>query len=458
MSYSGAQVYLPRSLTAAAIARWLGERLPDAVIERSSGGLMLRLMGGELALAIDRSPDVRTEAQELAERAPAGAAALLRRATRRIEILPRDPRTDIDDIYDPMLIAFETLRGMPDVVGFDPFDGAFYFAGTPASDPETMIVYRVADLPEGLARDLPADAGPRRCLFWIQPAGSAACQALMAALPEPEIDHVDEGLALASLVMRLGGRGGRLAAIVPPEIADGDEVYGLGFHAGPADVTEQFLRAAGHDLRPVSEILGGLAVVEVRAADDSLCSRVIERTVCDGQLRLGVLHTAGRGLFAVEGPAQRWALLDGERHEMIEREPPPAGIVTDIRLRPVAPRPAARSRDALGRLCREHELAAPDPTIGAVVLRLLPDTVLTSGTWDGAAADIQALARRKRGGGWLAVIAGAWVERIFRDGPAAARSIDLFAAIDGWLEEAIGRDAIREATGRALARIDRKPP
>jgi hypothetical protein len=94
VSDSGAQVYLPRSLTAAAIARWLGERLPDAVIERSSGGLVLRLMGGELALAIDRSLDVRVEAQELAERAPAGTRG------RRGAPAPRDA-TDRDPAPRP---------------------------------------------------------------------------------------------------------------------------------------------------------------------------------------------------------------------------------------------------------------------------------------------------------------------------------------------------------------------
>ncbi|MDC0715778.1 hypothetical protein [Nannocystis bainbridge] len=458
MSYSGAQVYLPRGPTAAAIARWLAERLPDAEVERSSSRIVLRLLGAELALAIDRAPHVRVEAQELAERAPAGAARLLRRATRRIEILPRDPRADVDDLYDALLLVFETLRGMPEVVGFDPFDGAFYCADALATGAEPMIVYRVADLPEGLALDLPADAGPRGCLFWIHPPGGAACEALMAALPEPELDHVDEGLALATLVMRLGGRGGRLAAIVPPRLTDGEPTWGLGFHTGPADVTEQFLRAAGHDLRPASQILDGLAIVEVRAADDSPCSQLVERTVCDGRLRLGVLRTAGRGLFTVEGPAQRWALLDRERREMIERELPPAGVVTDIKLRPVAPRRAARTRDALERLCREHDLAAPEPEIGATVLRLLPHAVLTAGSWDGPAADIKALARRKLGGEWLAVIAGAWVERMFHDGPVAANHIDLFTAIDGWLEQAIGREALREATVRALERIDHRPP
>ena len=123
---------------------------------------------------------------------------------------------------------------------------------------EIVITYRPSDLPAEMTKSLPAQAGPRQCLFFIAVADSPAIVALFDNLPEPDIDHVDEGMALSDRVLRALHRSGELLGLLGVGVSDDcDTPYSSGFHAADADEVEAFLRERGCDLVPVTDLLPG---------------------------------------------------------------------------------------------------------------------------------------------------------------------------------------------------------
>jgi hypothetical protein len=127
MSYSGTHVYLRAGESLATVIGWLAKRLPAARVTDSG---IVSLDGAEISLHLDTHPCVREEVVEMAERAPAEVRPLLLQTTQRIVIEPTSRKIDPDDIYNELLRLFEVLRDMPDAVGMDPFDGAFYLGAT----------------------------------------------------------------------------------------------------------------------------------------------------------------------------------------------------------------------------------------------------------------------------------------------------------------------------------------
>jgi hypothetical protein len=125
MSYTGSLVYLPPKATLKTAAAWL-EQLKGAKVKVTGSTLLLDFLGASLRLTLDDGPHVKDEARELSAMAPPAAATALCESTRRIEIVPDDPRIDPDDIYNALLLTFERLREMPNCVGLDPFDGTIY--------------------------------------------------------------------------------------------------------------------------------------------------------------------------------------------------------------------------------------------------------------------------------------------------------------------------------------------
>jgi hypothetical protein len=114
---------------------------------------------------------------------------------------------------------------------------------------ETIIIYRLPQAPRELTRKLPKKAGPWRCLFWVACDDSQATASLFKAVPEPDIDHVAEALSVASAVGKYLVSAGRIPTSVRPR-----KQYSVGFHSADADDVEAYLREAGHNLVPISEL------------------------------------------------------------------------------------------------------------------------------------------------------------------------------------------------------------
>ena len=128
MSYSGTQVYFPRSTSLGAIRDVLASRFPEAKLTANGGNFTLAFDGVKvIRVTQDAASHVPDEAKWHGEKATDDATrAALHRAAYRVEIVPADPRADFDDMYNELLFVFEVLRDMPDAVGADPFDGALY--------------------------------------------------------------------------------------------------------------------------------------------------------------------------------------------------------------------------------------------------------------------------------------------------------------------------------------------
>lgn len=128
---------------------------------------------------------------------------------------------------------------------------------------ETVIVYTPAELPSPLTEGLPPEAAVRDCVFFIARPGPSVISELMEALPEPDIDHVREGMQVSERVLRAAGGGGKLAEWLG--LSEGDEepgpkgVYGAGFHTGAATDVRQFL-AAHADLLSLGDVMAPLCV------------------------------------------------------------------------------------------------------------------------------------------------------------------------------------------------------
>jgi hypothetical protein len=223
---------------------------------------------------------------------------------------------------------------------------------------ETLVAYRVADLPEPLTRVLPPDAGPRRCLFWIARTGSAATGALFQAITEPETDHVEEGMRLAGDVARVAARSRMLAELIRPEDTAGGPQYGgtyrFGFHAGDADEVQAWFIAAGHRLVPIRAVIDPLLVLIVRGTHPEPPHGLGVRRVRRGRLVIDYLACAEPGLFALELEPGEPAIGLSDGSSMAELDAR-AGVF-EVELVPTMPRPLRAPRaqtEAAMKLVRE---------------------------------------------------------------------------------------------------------
>ncbi len=127
--------------------------------------------------------------------------------------------------------------------------------------PEPVIVYRPNEIDPAVCDSfLPAGAAARERLFFVARRSSGTIKRLLAEVPEPPIDFVDEGMALAERVLRLAQAGGRLPAVIPIEKHD---TYQFGFHSAPYAEARAWLEARGVVLWSIRDVLGaGSASIE----------------------------------------------------------------------------------------------------------------------------------------------------------------------------------------------------
>ena len=136
MSYTGTQVYYPPSTTLDMIRDVLASRFPEALLSPRGDGLTLAFDARKVVfVSRDAADHVPEEARWLGERADAVTRSALEAATYRVEIFPKDPSADPDDMYDELLGVFEALHAMEGAVGADPFDGALYHEGAKGPKP-----------------------------------------------------------------------------------------------------------------------------------------------------------------------------------------------------------------------------------------------------------------------------------------------------------------------------------
>lgn len=205
---------------------------------------------------------------------------------------------------------------------------------------EAILVYRPGDLPSAVTQGLPADAGPRRCLFWLARSNSALPQRLFDAIPEPDLDHVGEGIQLVQGAARLLAQSPLTAELLrPEEVPPGGRItggrYKAGFHTGDADQVEAWLRDQGARLLPIAPILARLLLIEVRDADGEPVSGLQKSSrVVNAGFR-SPIREGTPGMYAVDRDDEahrHFDLVLGEedaerRVELRPAELPPTGVV-----------------------------------------------------------------------------------------------------------------------------------
>lgn len=210
---------------------------------------------------------------------------------------------------------------------------------------ERILVYRVDDLPAALTGMLPEGAKPRGCLFWLAAESSTVMDELLDRLPEPEIDHVEEGLALCDVVSRVAARSAWLVDELDP--AD-DRVYSsawqAGFHAGDPDEVLRELEEMSVEILPIRGLLDDVALVEV--TDDHgepVDGMLLFRWIRDEGVGLQVMEPVAPGIYALSIPSLPFtevALFD-DRGRGVDFAPPRGGELVPLRLARVARPPAS---------------------------------------------------------------------------------------------------------------------
>lgn len=221
---------------------------------------------------------------------------------------------------------------------------------------EAVVVYRLSEIPNLLSRSLPAEAGPRACLFWVARRDSAAIDDLFRSIPEPDIDHAEEGMDIARLLADLLAQSDSLADLLgpsgePEEGADGPHTYMMGFHAGDAGTVEAHLLAQGHALVRAPVILAQLALVAMTTADGVPVTHVTERSFRGGELAIRQLWPSPPGWIALPAaspPYDDYALLDGA-DGIVHLASPQSGSCIEVT--------AARATD-VHRAAPDHEATA----------------------------------------------------------------------------------------------------
>ncbi|MFZ6184393.1 histone H1-like repetitive region-containing protein [Nannocystis pusilla] len=141
-----------------------------------------------------------------------------------------------------------------------------------ARGPETLLVYRLDEVPEFLTRDLPPDSSVRRCLFFTARDDSPAIDAMLAAIPEDEHADVDAAMEIAHRVTAIAARSEAFAnTLRPDEVPRGGALIGgtyvNGFHGGDAEAVERWIEAQGLKRVPLRSFLDRLILL--RALDEA---------------------------------------------------------------------------------------------------------------------------------------------------------------------------------------------
>ena len=173
----------------------------------------------------------------------------------------------------------------------------------PSARVETVIVYRVHDLPRILRADLPAGSEVEQCLFFLAEPESSTIARLRDALPEPLLEHVNEGVVVSWKAMRVLVRSSSLRSMLELGGASPDsmeQVLTYGFHAGPAEEIERWLRDAGVRLIPASEILRELYLFELQCHDGTRPKTAILRIEQSQSPAPAVLRCLEPGLFVLD--------------------------------------------------------------------------------------------------------------------------------------------------------------
>jgi hypothetical protein len=155
--------------------------------------------------------------------------------------------------------------------GFD--DGPTYFFDlslAPRITSDTVIVYRAAELVRTVlgidaAARLPPGAGPYGCVYYVM--APKHSRRLFAAIPEQDMDHIDEGMKLVEDVMP--------ALIQRCDLSAYGATASTGFHGSPAEPVELWLRS--HEnlvLMPLATLL--VALDPVPESDDAVHSALDE--------------------------------------------------------------------------------------------------------------------------------------------------------------------------------------
>lgn len=322
-------VYLPAPRPAlAGLASNLREALCVPQADSGPGSEAFSFDGGTVTVTEHTEQALLEAAARLAPDAPAPWQSTLERCPRLLHVVPSEgAEAHAERVWT-------LLCHTPGAVGFDP-EARSFFAPSPTR--EALVVYRLEELDPRLCAALPVNAAPRRCLFYIAHLGSRATARLFAELPEPPMEHLTEGMAVASLVPRAASRSPRLAAhLRPAEFAERPLLagwYSMGFHTGDAGEVERWLRAQGHALVPAREVLEDVCVFAPRRSDGEAPYSLFLRRLVGGRLRLDALFALGGGLFAVGlGDARgelRALYADGEV-ALLEGEP--AAGVREVQL------------------------------------------------------------------------------------------------------------------------------
>lgn len=337
----------------------------------------------------------------------------------------------------------------------------------------TLVVFRPRELPAALAMGLPPDAALRDCLCYIAHPDARATAGLFEALPEPPIEHAALGLPFANGIMRIAARSRRLVELIRPEqTRDGPARLGVctvGIHAGNADEVAAWLRARGHRLVPVREVLDALLILLPTIDGAHPAGRIAVLRAVDGRLVEEVFQEAAPGVVALEraGVTNGALTIRCNRYRAHLASLPATGLFA-LRLTARDPKyvsSGSREIDAMRadsvdpeRLARREVAALLDPR-GVVhdpktswpIWFLLPAAVVR-GAWDVARGG-RALGEQPDRLAVVEAVVARWVEHVLDDDAFEIDDMSRYREAMAAVEGAVGVDAVRAAGRDAIARL-----
>ncbi len=187
---------------------------------------------------------------------------------------------------------------------------------------ETLLVYDLNDVPQELTWRVPDTSLVRQRLFWAGRSHSKLVDELFGEIPEPDIEHVDEGLDTAMLVASAAAASHRFAERVRPEdVPQGGRIYGAfcgGFHTAERGPVEEWLRKHS-TLVDIREVLSKVLVLRVTRGEDLVDSVMwTSHTVNAGSEEMFDELYCGPGFYGLdrEDPAyESFEIYDGDADE-----------------------------------------------------------------------------------------------------------------------------------------------
>lgn len=175
---------------------------------------------------------------------------------------------------------------------------------------EPIVLYRLAELPAGMADAIPPGSAPWDCIFYVAADESPALDALAESVPERDLDHADEASDLAERVA---------ACVGAASTALGTQHVSSGFHAAPAEETMRFFRSQPVAVLTLDECFARCALLEVWSASGKPQKKIALRARHGGEDDLYESVATGHpGLFVVDAAvfegAERVVLVSG-KHE-----------------------------------------------------------------------------------------------------------------------------------------------